>query len=136
MSKFSGGCACGAIRYETEADPVVMVNCHCRDCQRAAGGAYAPYMIFPNPQVKLEGEPRSYKTVGDAGFAVERGFCPDCGTPVTVRLERMPDVLAVFAASLDEPSLYKPGLELFTSRSQPWHQVNPATEKRPRGFTD
>ena len=93
-------------------------------------------MVFAKALVKLEGEPCSYKTLDDAGFAVERGFCPGCGTLVTARLERMPDVLAVFAASLDDPSLYKPGLELFTTRSQLWHLVNPASEKRPRGFTD
>ena len=57
--KFSGGCACGAIRYETEADPIVMVNCHCRDCQRAVGTAYAA--------VKLRGEPRYFRTIGEAG---------------------------------------------------------------------
>jgi hypothetical protein len=39
--KISGGCACGAIHYECNADPVVMLNCHCRDCQRASGSAYA-----------------------------------------------------------------------------------------------
>jgi hypothetical protein len=136
VSKFIGDCACGAVRYETDADPAVMLNCHCRDCQRAAGSAYAPYMIFPKAQVKVKGEPRYYRTVGDAGFAVERGICPGCGTPVMAKLERLPDLLGVFAASLDDPSLYKPALELFTTSAQPWHQANPATEKRLRGFTD
>ncbi|MGH7195033.1 MAG: GFA family protein [Candidatus Saccharimonadales bacterium] len=130
----SGGCLCGAIRYETDADPVVMVNCHCRDCQRAGGGAYAPVVVVPLAAVKLSGAPHYYKTVGKAGKAVERGFCPTCGSQVTVTLERMPDMLGVQAASLDDPARYKPKLDLFTASAQPWDQLPPDTEKRPGGF--
>ena len=85
--KLTGGCICGAIRYETAADPVVMVNCHCRDCQRATGSGYAPFVIVPKAAVKVSGQPRYYKTVGASGGAVERGFCPTCGAsrPVHAR---------------------------------------------------
>ena len=72
----SGGCACGAIRYETESDPVIMLNCHCRDCQKASGSAYAAIVVFPSDAVRMTGEPRYHKVVGNAGKAVERGFCP------------------------------------------------------------
>jgi hypothetical protein len=134
VPKISGGCSCGTIRYETEADPVVMVNCHCRDCQRAGGSAYAPVVVLPAAAVKLTGAPRYFKTVGQAGKAIERGFCPTCGCQVMVKLERMPDMLGVQAASLDDPSTYKPTLELFTASAQPWDQLLPGTEKRPGGF--
>ena len=130
----SGGCACGAIRYETEAAPAVMVNCHCRDCQRAGGSGYAPVMALPKAAVKLKGEPRYYKTVGEAGKAIERGFCPTCGSQIIVKLERLPDLIGVQAASLDDPAQYKPGLELFTESAQPWDLLQPGTEKRARGF--
>ncbi len=93
-----------------------MVNCHCRDCQRAGGSGYAPVMVVPAAAVKITGAPRYYKTVGDAGKAVERGFCPTCGSQVLVKLERMPDVIGFQAASLDDPSLYKPGLDIFTAQ--------------------
>src|SRR6201981_3573825 len=46
LQNFSGGCACGAVHYETTVDPVLMLNCHCRDCQQASGSAYAPLVIF------------------------------------------------------------------------------------------
>ena len=41
MKTITGGCACGAIRYEVTAEPIVTFNCHCRDCQKTTGGAYA-----------------------------------------------------------------------------------------------
>ena len=51
--KLSGGCACGAIHYECTADPVIMLNCHCRDCQRASGSAYAAVVAVPKAAVQM-----------------------------------------------------------------------------------
>jgi len=133
MDILMGGCACGAIKYETEANPVVMLNCHCRDCQRASGSAYAAIMVVPKAAVRLSGEPRYYKVIGDSGKAVERGFCPKCGSQVTVKLERMPDLLGLQAGSLDEPSRYKPAMDVFTDSAQPWDHIHPDTQKRPKG---
>ena len=131
----SGGCACGAIRYKTEADPVVMLNCHCRDCQKSSGSAYAAVMIVPKDAVQISGEPRYHRVVGQAGKAVERGFCPTCGSQVTTKLERMPDVLGLKAGTLDDPSLYKPSMDIFADSAQPWDHMNPDTEKFPQGLS-
>ena len=129
----SGGCACGAIRYETDADPILMLNCHCRDCQRASGGAYAAFVVVPKAAVRLQGERRYHHSVGDAGKAVERGFCPACGSPVITKLERLPDVLALQAGSLDDPSRYEPAMDIFTASAQPWDHLHPDTRKLPHG---
>ena len=56
--KLSGGCACGAIHYDCNADPLIMFNCHCRDCQRASGSAYAAIVVVPKAAVQMRGEPR------------------------------------------------------------------------------
>ena len=133
--KISGGCACGSIRYEGDADPAVMVNCHCRDCQRSTGSGYAPVMALPAAAIKFKGTPRYYKTIGESGKAIERGFCVNCGSPVAVKLERFPDLIGVQAASLDDPSQYKPGLELFTESAQAWDLLRAETQKKPRGFS-
>jgi hypothetical protein len=127
--KISGGCACGAIHYECSADPIVMLNCHCRDCQRASGSAYAAVVAVPRSAVQVRGEPRYYKVVGKAGKAIERGFCPTCGSQVTVKLERLPDVLGLQAGSLDDPSIYRPKMDVFTSGAQPWDHMNPNIQK-------
>jgi hypothetical protein len=136
MSKIAGGCACGAIRYETDADPVVMINCHCRDCQRSVGTAYAAIMVVPAAALRLTGEPRYFRTIGDAGKAVERGFCAVCGSPMTVKLERMPDIVGLHAASLDDPNQYTPAMDIFTTSAHAWDSMLAETDKRPRGFLD
>src|SRR5438876_12400822 len=118
--KFSGGCACGAIHYECNVDPVIMLNCHCRDCQQASGSAYAAIVAVPRTAVQMRGEPRYCRNVGKAGKAVERGFCATCGSQLTMKLERLPDVLGLQAGSLDAPSVYRPIMDVFTSSAQPW----------------
>ena len=131
--KLSGGCACGAIRYDCNADPVIMFNCHCRDCQRASGSAYAAMVVVPKAAVQMSGEPRYHKIVAGAGKAIERGFCPTCGSHVTDKLERLPNILVLQAGSLDDPSIYRPMMDAFTSSAQPWDHMDPKVQKHTHG---
>ena len=103
--KLSGGCACGAIRYECEAAPVMMVNCHCRDCQRANGAAYAAVLAVPLAALRLQGEPRYHRVIAASGKGIERGFCPNCGSQLMVKLDLLPDMIELHAGSLDDPSV-------------------------------
>jgi hypothetical protein len=130
----SGGCACGAIRYEANADPVVMLNCHCRDCQQASGSGYAAIMVVPKGAVQVRGELRYHKMIGNGGKSVERGCCPNCGSQVLAKLERMPDVLGLQAGSLDDPARYKPAMDIFTASAQPWDHMHPDTQKLSQGL--
>ena len=134
-SKISGGCACGSIRYQCEVSPISMLNCHCRDCQRANGSAYAALMIVPKDAVRIEGEPQYYKIKSNAGNLTERGFCPTCGSQVIFRLEGRPHVLGLQAGSLDDPSLYSPTMEIFTSSAPPWDHLNPKLKHFAQGST-
>jgi hypothetical protein len=131
--KLSGGCACGAIRYECDLAPVMMLNCHCRDCQRASGSAYAAIVVVPKAAVHIRGEPRYHTVIGGSGKLVERGFCPTCGSPVTARLERLPDIFGLQVASLDDPSMYRPMMDAYASSAQPWDHMDPKVQKHPKG---
>jgi hypothetical protein len=131
--KLSGGCSCGGIHYECDAAPLVMLNCHCRDCQQASGSAYAAIVAVPKAAVQMRGEPRYHKIIANSGKAVERGFCPTCGSQVTMKLERLPDILGLQAGSLDDPSTYRPAMDVFTSSAQPWDQLDPAIQKHSHG---
>ena len=82
MSKtFTGGCACGAIRYACDGEPVYMGKCHCRDCQRATGGAFFPAVVVKDTDLRmLSGEARWYESKADRGHVMRRGFCANCGS--------------------------------------------------------
>jgi len=125
----SGGCACGAIRFECQAAPVLAVNCHCRDCQRASGTAFSAILAVPKLELQLAGEPRYHKTVGKNGKASERGFCQTCGSQLTFKWERFPDIVGLQAGCLDDPSLYKPMMDVFTASAQPWDHMDPNLQR-------
>ncbi len=132
MEPMTGGCTCKAIRYEIGAEPIRMLKCHCRDCQQATGSAYAALIVIPKEALWVEGELRCFELIGGSGMPISRGFCPQCGSPIAVRLAAAPEVVVIQAASLDDPSQFTPTYELFTSHAQPWDLMLPDTEKFPR----
>jgi hypothetical protein len=81
MTSHTGGCACRQVRYELTAAPARMLNCHCRDCQRASGSAYAAILVVPSDGLRLRGELRYHAVTSERNTRIERGFCPTCGSP-------------------------------------------------------
>ncbi len=81
--KVDGGCACGAIKVEAEADPERTQVCHCTDCQTATGTAFRVSVPVPGATLKLTGQPAIYvKTTADSGNPRVQAFCGACGTPI------------------------------------------------------
>ena len=110
-----------------------MLNCHCRDCQQATGSAYAAILAMPAAAVRMTGEPRYHRRIGDEGHGVERGFCPTCGTPLCGRLERFPDLFMIRAGCLEEPAKFSPALDVYAASAQPWDHMDPEIPKQARG---
>lgn len=125
---FTGGCMCGAIRYECTVEPLFMGNCHCRDCQRATGSSFAPGMLVPRNAVTIVGDVKYYDVIGDSGRVVGRGFCSNCGSRVLSK-PPMSEFLGIMAGSLDDPSEFQPGIDLYTDSAQPWDYMNPELSK-------
>jgi hypothetical protein len=127
---FTGGCACGAIRYQCTAEPVRMGQCHCRDCQRSSGGPFVAVVVVPVDALKvLKGSPRYFDTLSDRGGCIHRGFCPDCGSPVLAKFDLAPHLIGIRAGSLDDPGWFRPDYDIWTSDAQPWDYMNPALPK-------
>ena len=93
MTSHTGGCACGQVRYELTAAPARMLNCHCRDCQRASGSAFAAILIVPADGLRLSGELRYHAATSERDTRIERGFCPTCGSPIAGKLGARSDVV-------------------------------------------
>ena len=127
MSKpYTGGCACGAVRYEAVGEPVSMGDCQCRQCQRDSGTGHSSYLTFAGARVSLEGNAAHWDFIGDGGPRKRRTFCPTCGCPLYMLFPHMPDIFVVRAASLDEPARYKPQMVLWTEAALPWDRIDPA----------
>jgi hypothetical protein len=126
ISPLEGGCACGAIRYRCDAEPVMMFKCHCRDCQRATGGPFVAALLVPVKAFKwVKGEPTFHAVPSARGGTNTRSFCGVCGSRLTGgQRGHLWPFIGITAASLDDPSRYKPQMHLFASQAQPWDEIN------------
>lgn len=129
---FSGGCRCGAVRFECSAEPLLAGYCHCRDCQFSAGGAFATVVLVLRDSVSLTGQPRGYTVRGDSGGDVTRHFCPTCGTPIYSEISANPAILAIKAGTLEDASWVQPTIELWTEMKQPWARIPEGIASFPR----
>ena len=121
----SGGCQCGYVRYSLDGEVFRLNICHCRDCQRASGSAYAPILIMSAENVRLTGELRYHAVTSERGTRTERGFCPTCGSPIAGKLGARLDLMFLQAASLDTPSLFSPQMNIWTRSAHPWDHLDP-----------
>jgi hypothetical protein len=105
--RLAGGCQCGAVRYALHAVPSDPHICHCRMCQKAFGSFFAPLTGVPREKFELT---RGALAIFRSSDLVERGFCRDCGTPLTFSYDASPRI-AVSIGSLDEPAKVVPHIQ-------------------------
>jgi len=118
----AGGCACGAVRYTCSERPLAQLICHCRDCQRASGSAFAACLIVPTDRLQFNGgKLKAYAVTSASGRTMRRLYCAACGSPVAIARPETPLVQYVHAASLDDPAIFSPTCEVWVSRAKAWH---------------
>ena len=119
----TGGCYCGAIRYEATGEPQGALQCHCRECQYITGGNPNVIMVFSNEGFRFtKGEPKQF-TRADLDNALTRLFCPTCGTAIGTRTPRRPDSIILKVGTLDDPSVFQARAAIFTVDKQPFHVI-------------
>ncbi|MCC2689528.1 MAG: family glutathione-dependent formaldehyde-activating protein [Rhizobiaceae bacterium] len=122
---YAGGCACGEIRYEMRSDPIFENHCQCRDCQRRSGTGHASYLTFRRrADLRTVGETNKWRVAGDSGNEKVHAFCPTCGTPVYLTSVAMPDLIAVHAASLDDPGQFNPQVVTYGICGHAWDRMD------------
>ncbi len=112
--KYSGGCQCGAVRFRVEGALGDASVCHCRMCQKASGNFYLPLVSVRG--AKLEWSRGTRKRFQSSNHAW-RGFCGDCGTPLTYEA---PDAIALTIASFDKPEEIAPTIQWGTEAKLPY----------------
>ena len=133
--KISGGCYCGAIKYESLGDIQASIQCHCRECQYITGGNPNTVMAFPKDSFTyVSGKPKKF-TRQDIDIAVTRHFCENCGTAIGTESPARPNSMIVKVGTMDNPSAFIPQAAIFTCDAQPFHNMPdgiPLFEKRPQ----
>ena len=130
----SGGCLCGAISFATEASPVTIANCHCTDCQKATGAAYATLVFVPVEGLQLTGTPQRYEHASDRGSKMTKHFCGSCGTPVFSENAARAGLIGLRAGVIDQKDAITPERNIFTASkiaSTPLDPALPRFERMP-----
>jgi hypothetical protein len=125
---FSGGCLCGAVRYEAKSGPQMMGDCFCLDCRKTSGTAHCSHMVMPKSDVDMSGEVSRFDKPADSGNIVTRCFCPKCGSPVYSMNSAMVDFIFLRASSLDDPEIYAAQMTVYTSRAPSWGRIDPDSQ--------
>ena len=134
MEKLTGGCLCGAIRYEANAKPLMTRACWCRTCQHLAAGSATINLVFATEVINIYGEPGDYASLADSGNKMHRKFCPHCGVHLFSQAEVRPHILIVRAGTLDDQKNIKIDAIIWTSSAPTWAQLDPSIphyEKQP-----
>ena len=119
----TGGCLCGAVRYEITGPALWTGHCYCRDCQKESGGGHVSVLGVAAEHLHVtKGEAARYSSPGRSGMEVVRCFCPSCGSALFGHPTITGDNRMVRAGSLDDPSGLTMGMAIFTSHAQPWDQ--------------
>ncbi|MEM7219710.1 MAG: GFA family protein [Pseudomonadota bacterium] len=104
----SGGCLCGAIRFETSAEPAFALMCHCTDCQKISGAvAYAAYVVPLDQLNVIAGDPAHFDVQAQSGRINSRHFCTNCGTRVWAVLAEL-GMASVNGMALDNRTHFRP----------------------------
>lgn len=123
---FSGGCLCGAVRFQSSADPQLVGHCHCVDCRKSSGTGHCTHVVIAEEAFTLTGDVKFYDRPGDSGNIVSRGFCSNCGSPIYSRNSAMPGIVFARASILDDPEIAKPQMVVYASRAASWDHMDPA----------
>ena len=146
----TGGCLCGAVRYEVTEEPYFVAYCHCDMCKRALGGPFGIYASFRlQAFTYIQGAPTFYQSSSCA----KRGFCARCGSPLLMQVLqgtpegesesvlakecypglRRAEAVALWIGSLDHPENFEPMEHDCTESQLPWLKIG---DDLPRTATD
>jgi hypothetical protein len=119
----TAGCGCGNLKAALRGEPVNVYVCSCQTCQRRSGGAFTYAAIFPEPNVTITGERRSWRRNGESGRWIENSFCPTCGISVFFRSEAMAGMIGISVGCLSDAEFPPPTRHYWSSRKHHWLEL-------------
>lgn len=121
MSRFerhTGGCQCGAVRYEVSGTVYSLNICHCRDCQKQSGSAFGMSLVIaPDAFMLTSGNLKEFQIEAASGRSKTCAFCPECGVRI---FNRTSALMSIKAGTLDDVSTLAPTGHYWTKSKQPW----------------
>jgi len=123
--RYTGGCLCGALRYEAVGEPDYMGHCYCKDCRKASGSGFIPFIGVQASAVRFTGSSKTFTSKAANGGDAVRNFCPVCGGLVFGGEVGKDSAFTIYAGSLDDPSRFRPTIAIFTRGRPDWAPIPP-----------
>jgi hypothetical protein len=121
----TGGCLCGALRYEAMGEPLNMGHCYCADCQKASGSGFIPFMGFSASALRFSGRSQAFECKAANGGVATRNSCPVCNSLVFGGVIGESDSFTIYAGSLDDKSHFHPTIAIFARNRPQWVPLPP-----------
>ena len=124
MTARTASCRCGQLRANVTGEPVRVSVCHCLNCKKRSGSAFAVQARWPPDQVSIEGESKTFVMVADSGNSATFHFCPDCGSDVYyVNDGKFDGQVAIPLGAFDDPWFAAPRFSVWEERKHPWVEI-------------
>ena len=121
-----GRCFCKAVSFEIDLPVQACVHCHCESCRRQCSAPFTTYIGVSDTQWRWTGKiPRIYQS----SPGVERGFCDQCGSPVSFRSKKLSDVMHFYVLTLEDPEMFQPELHVAYEEKLAWLNVDDTMPK-------
>ncbi len=127
----TGGCACGAVRYELRSEPRDAGWCHCRICQLNSGAPAMAFASVASADLVFTSGESEVKRFKSSSFG-HRLFCGACGTPIAMQVDHQPETIDFSIATLDQPDAVPPGFHIFYERRIAWFDTTDGLPRHPR----
>jgi len=126
MTKLSGQCLCGDVKFSADGDIMMQGNCHCTDCRQSSGAAFATLVFMKQDEITVTGDLKTFDHVVDSGNTLTKHFCPKCGSQMFTGNQARANTLGIRAGTLDDHSAVKPQFNVYASSKMDCIQLDPS----------
>jgi hypothetical protein len=128
MTSRTASCRCGQLKVAVTGDPVRVSVCHCLNCKKRSGSAFAVQARWPKAQVTIGGRSQTFVKVADSGNRATFHFCPECGSDVYYEIDgkfddKFNDLIAVPLGAFDDPYFATPAFSVWEQRKHDWVEL-------------
>ncbi|WP_299847774.1 GFA family protein [uncultured Paracoccus sp.] len=134
MAKIHGGCLCGNIRYSSDTDPLMVVNCYCENCRKNSGSTHSFNLGMPAGSLEVWGETVKTYTdrTGASGQPFYRHFCSNCGTHFRSNGPAYEGIEMLKGGTLDDPEGFRPAAHIWCEQKPSWIELPEDAPQFPR----
>ncbi|WP_439133352.1 GFA family protein [Pseudomaricurvus sp.] len=128
----NGACQCKQVRYRLLQAPIMVVCCHCKECQKLSTSAFSITAVVKREHLEFEGDLKHWERSSDSGNINAAAFCPDCGNRMYHFDPQKPDIIKLKPSTLENTGIIKPSKHLWVSEKQNWFEIPEGVEQYPK----